>query len=459
MTSITRTLARYVLHVSYEQLPHPVVFRVKQALLDTLGVAVPGYGSESSHIVRAVQQSRHGSVESTVFGTGEKTSCDVAAVVNGVMVRYLDYNDTITRPRAKGTHPSEVIPMVLALGERQHAPGTEVLTTIAVGYELLSRFVMGQVEIPEGYGWANSIWFPYVMPLLAGRLLGLTEDEVVNAVGICGMQNLTLGVIDAEGEAYNMAKNLQVPLIAQAAIRAAALAKEGYTGPERILEGHKGFYEVVVRERFHLPALTEGLGRFTFLDHHVMKWHCAETGIQATLDATVKLVTAHPLRPTGVESVTVRTNRKAFDHTGDPAKRHPTNKETADHSHAYAVAVAIVDGRVGPQQYSLDKLRDPVIHALIDRVTVEPDPRLDDLYPASIVEITTTTGETYRCQVTAAKGSPQNPLSNNEVTDKFRALASPSMDPRQMEELIDRVYYLDHQPDIGELLGLMTWDE
>jgi 2-methylcitrate dehydratase len=132
------------LKLRFEDLPDRIVNRTKQAILDTLGCAVAGYESESSKIVQKVIRSWSGLAESTVFGSGSKTSCCDAVLANGVMVRYLDFNDTITRPRAKGAHPSELIPLILALGEKQDSTGKDIITATALGYELLGRFILGQ---------------------------------------------------------------------------------------------------------------------------------------------------------------------------------------------------------------------------------------------------------------------------------------------------------------------------
>jgi 2-methylcitrate dehydratase len=453
------------LKLKFEDVPDRIVNRTKQAILDTLGCAVAGYESESSRIVQKVIRSWGGPEESTVFGSGLRTSCCDAVLANGVMVRYLDFNDTITRPRAKGAHPSELIPMILALSEEQDSTGEDVISAIALSYELLCRFVLGQAETAKGsstegvYGWANSIWFPYVLPLLAGRLLGLNEDQTVNAVSLCGIQNLTLGVIDAPGETYNMAKNIQVPFIAQSAIKSAHLAKEGYTGPERVIEGRQAFYELVLRKEYDLNALAEELDQFKFDAFHVIKRHSVETGIQATIDAVLEIVRGHRIRPEDIESVRVRTNRKAFLHTSDPVKRHPTNKETADHSHAYTVAVAITDGRVGPEQYEPERLRDPIVYDLVEKVTIEPEPEFENLFPASQVEIKVKNGEVYSCRVTAPKGSPSNQMTDEELKGKFLSLATNRMGNRQIEELIAIIHDLEGQNDVRGLMELMVWDK
>jgi 2-methylcitrate dehydratase len=236
------------------------------------------------------------------------------------------------------------------------------------------------------------------------------------------------------------------------------LAKEGYTGPERVIEGNKAFYELVLRKEYDLGALAEELDQFKFDAFHVIKRHSVETGIQASIDAVLELVKRHHIRSEDVESVRVRTNRKAFLHTSDPVKRHPTNKETADHSHAYTVAVAITDGRVGPEQYAPDRLQDPRVYNLIEKVTIEPEPEFEGFFPASLVEMRTKNGEVYSCKVKAPKGSPNNPMTDEELKEKFLSLATNRMGDRPIEELIAVVYDLEEQNDISGLMELMVWD-
>ena len=223
-----------------------MVHQTKRVLLDTLGCAIGGYDSEAREAIEAyIKESGHPG-EATVFGSGLRTSCLNATLANGAMVRYLDYNDTAFILQGEtyrtGYHPSEVIPPILALGERQHLAGKEVIAAIVAGYDLSLSFLEA-VTGPgmEKKGWNGDTRGAYIMPLIAGKILGLNETQMENAVGISGSCHAVLGILDTPAEEYTMTKNIRFPTMSYGGIMAALLARKGFTGPTTIIEGHDGF--------------------------------------------------------------------------------------------------------------------------------------------------------------------------------------------------------------------------
>ena len=238
--------------MSFDDLPEEVVHEAKRAVLDTIGCAIGGYPSKASQIVQNLSKELGGPKESTIIGSGLRTSCLNAILSNGVMVRYLDFNDTYLIPVGNlvlGNHPSEVIPTTFALGEREHINGKDVINTIVIGYELSARFndcaVTPHAEAPtiEAKGWNTDTRGAFIMPVVAGKLLGLSEEQMEHAIGISGSHNMILGILDATGEEYNMTKNLRFPRTAYGGVMAALMAQKGFTGPARVIEGNKGFVQ------------------------------------------------------------------------------------------------------------------------------------------------------------------------------------------------------------------------
>lgn len=226
--TIARRLSEYALGFDYEALSPEVIHAAKRALLDTVGCAVGGYTSDASRIFQSLVKEIGASAESTIIGSGLKSDCLNATLTNGIMVRYLDYMDQISIPVGSWyvyAHPSEVIPAILAVGERQHCSGKDILSAVLLGYELSARFCEATTIVPiSKKGWSPDIAGAYIMPAVIGKLLGLSADQIENAIGISGCHGMVLGILDTAAEEYSMTKNLRFPFVARDGVLAALLA-------------------------------------------------------------------------------------------------------------------------------------------------------------------------------------------------------------------------------------------
>ena len=459
--SVAGQLAKSVKSFSFEDLPNDVIHHTKRLMLDTLGCAIGGYGSEASRIIQGyIEESGH-PAEATVFGTGLRTSCLNAALANGAMVRYLDYNDTAFIIQGEtyrtGYHPSEVIPPILALGERQHVPGKSIITAINVGYDLSLAFLEGVVgKGMEKRGWNGDTRGAFIMPLVAGKILGLTEEQMESAVGISGSCHAVFGILDTPAEEYTMAKNIRFPTMSYAGIMAAMLAKKGFTGPASMIEGHDGFVEVIMGGDYEAERLLGFRGKFAIRDTCI-KSIIADFSSHGHLTATLSLVREHNIKPEDVAAIHITTSKRCAEHTGDPVKKYPRNKETADHSSYYLTAIAIIDRQIGPDQFTSEKYNDPRVRNLIDKVILKGDPSLDKVRPAGISEIITKDGQNCSLRVDYPRGHARNPMTDDEIVDKFKTMASRYMDKEHMDRLINTVFELDKLDDIGKLAELMTF--
>ncbi len=463
--TVARELARFSSKLRFEDLPEEVVHEAKRALLDALGCAVGGYPSLASHIMQEVAQELGGPKEATVIGSGLRTSVLNAILTNGVMVRYLDFNDTYLIPVGNsvlGNHPSDMIPAILAVAEREKSSGRDVIEAIVLGYELSARFndcaVTPDAEAPtiEAKGWNTDTRGAFIMPILAGRLLGLSEEQIEQAVGISGSHNLVLGILDATGEEYNMTKNLRFPRTAYGGLMAALLARKGFTGPRRVIEGNKGFVKSVMQGDFNMEGLIKPIGRFKILDT-MYKYVAADATTHGHVTATLQLVKEHKIKPKDILEVRIKGGTRCIEHTGDPVKRYPTNKESADHSSYYLTAIAILDRRVGPDQYAPKKLKDPRVREMIDKIKLKADPSLDRFGRAGISEIRTKQGDVYRQRVEYPKGDPRNPMTDQEIEEKFRSMAEKFMTELQMKEIISTVYELERLQMVNGLMKAMVF--
>ncbi len=459
--SVARELANYTLSLNFQDLPPDVVHHAKRFLLDTLGCAIGGYSSEASRILRETIRELDGPAEATVIGSGARTSCLYATLANGAMVRFLDLNDTAFLKSGDlyrtGYHPSEVIPAILALGERQHISGKEALAAIVVGYDLSARFIEAIVgpEL-EKRGWNGDTRGAYIMPLVAGKILGLSETQMENAVGISGSCHAVFGILDTAAEEGTMCKNLRFPMTAHGGILAALLALKGLTGPTRMIEGHDGFVDVIMKGDYDVTRLSDPARRFAVRDGCI-KSIIADYSAHGHLTATLTLVKEHDLKPEDIAHVKVRTSLRCAQHTGSAAKKYPKNSETADHSSYYLTAIAIVDRQIGPDQFSPAKYSDPRVLDLIGKIELEGDQELEKARPAGIVEITTRQGAQYSCRVDYPRGHARNPMTDQELEIKFRGLAARHMNEAQADQVIRTVFELDRLEDVVNLCRLLVF--
>ncbi|MFP4037469.1 MAG: MmgE/PrpD family protein, partial [Desulfobacteraceae bacterium] len=315
--SIALELAEYSAGLSFDDLPDEVVHQTKRLVLDTLGCAIGGYQSETGGILREFAHEAGHPAEASVLVSGGKTSALMAALVNGAMVRYLDYNDTAFIIQGEvyrsGYHPSEVIPGILALAEREGIDGRGIITSINLGYDLSLAWLEG-VKGPgiEKYGFNGDTRGAYIMPLVAGHMLGLKPDQMVNAVGIAGSCHSVLGILDTPAEEYTMTKNIRFPTMAQAGLQAALLAGKGFTGPQGMIDGHDGLIEVIMRGDYDLEKLRSARRKWSIMDTCI-KTIIADFSSHGHLTATLNLAREHDIRPEEVEHIRIRTSKRCAE--------------------------------------------------------------------------------------------------------------------------------------------------
>jgi 2-methylcitrate dehydratase len=462
--SISKELAEEVLGFNAGDIPPYVIHQTERLILDTIGCAIGGYASDACTSLQKVAIELGGFQEASVICSGTKTSCLNATLLNGVMTRYLDYNDAVVIAAENtfrvGYHPSEIIPPILALAEREDLSGLETIAVIVLGYDLSNRFLEGIVgREMEQRGWNGDTRGAYIMPLIAARILGLNVQEAVNAVGICGSTHAVLGILDASGEQYTMAKNLRFPAMAYGGILAAMMARKGFTGPENILEGQDGFIATFLSGEYEPKKLVDQERRYTIMEACI-KSIISDYSAQGHLSATLQLLKDNDIRPEDVAEVKITASTRCARHTGDPAKKYPNNKESADHSSYYLTAMAILERQLGPAQFSPEKYSDPRVRQLIDKVTFEGDPILDHRFlTAGTSEIVTKEGRKYACQVDFAKGHPKNPLSDEELVAKFSDMAKLYMSQERIDGIVRTIFSLHNTSGVRELIHMLVFDQ
>jgi 2-methylcitrate dehydratase len=454
MPNVTRTMAEWAARVRYEDLPPEVVTEAKRFLMDSVGCALGGAQQHDVHIARAVLGECAGAGDATVLVTGERWDPVSAALLNALMIRVMDYNDIYWKQDP--SHPSDIIPAAMACAERAGRSGRDLLVGIALAYEFEQRLC--EVSFPgvREIGWHHATLTAVASPIAAGRMLGLSAEQIQHAIGISASRHCTTGSVTA-GK-LTMMKNTVDPMATQSGVLAALLAEKGYTGPEHVLDGKEGFSHVFSSD-WKFDILTDGLGDSWRILQCGMKFFPTEALTHAPISATLDLVNGHDLAPDQVETITIYSLARAADILADPSKYDPRTKETADHSLPYVIAAAVADRQVTPLQFTASKIMDPVIRAQLPKVKVIADPEIEAVFPALQrvrVVIRTTDGREVETRLDYPKGDPRNPLTDAEITGKFKALAEGVATAAEVERMQAAIRRTEDFSDVRNLIAQLT---
>ena len=455
-SSISHKLARYALSLNFEMLPENVVHQAKRCLLDALGCAIGAYDSPGRPICEDTVEELGGAPHATVFGSGLKTNVLNATLVNSFMVRYLDYSDV-----GGGGHNSDAISALIAVAEKEKSNGKDFLAALVISYELGHRFLiaLSKDDLHAGFsnlakrGWCTDIRGGLTMPPALGKLMGLSEEQIANAVGATACHSFPMNLLDANDEEYVMSKNLRFGWVAYNAVLASMMARRGFTGPRRVVEGDAGFNHTIMLNQMNLSAFDD------FSQWHIMETYfktiCTNFTTQAQILATIELVKEHDIKPEDVEHVEVKVCQREADHTTAPAKKYPRNGESADHSSYFGNALAIIERDFGPESFKEEKFTDPRVLDLIERISVTVDPEEPHLSFAGTSKITTKAGQTYEKKISVPAGFTPGSLTDQQLEDKFRAMAVKVMPEQQVSDLLECIWNVEQLDDFGRLTALM----
>ncbi len=454
--TITETMSRWAANLSYEDLGERAVTEARRYLLDSLGCAFGGLQQEDVHIAMRVLDETGGRGPATIIGSARRTDPITASLANALMVRVMDYNDIYWQQDP--SHPSDIIPAAMACGEAADGTGKDLILGIVLGHEFEMRLCEAAFPGIRERGWHHATLTAFVSPIVAGRMLGLSWDQIQHAIGISASRHATLGAVTA-GK-LTMMKNTVDPMATQSGVLAALLAKEGYTGPEHVIDGKEGLVHCLGPE-WKLDVLADGLGDSWRIERCGMKAFPTEALTHTPISAVLDLVIDHDLAPDDIETVYIRSLARAADILADPSKYDPRTKETADHSLPYVIAAAIVDRQVTPAQFKNERILDDEIRAQLNKVKVIADPEIEKVFPALqrvAVEINTRDGRVLSKTLDYPKGDPRNPLSDKEIEDKFEALSSAVLSVGARDRLKEAVWNLESMDSISALMAMCRSD-
>ncbi len=454
--NVTATMSRWAAGLRFKDISSEAVYQAKRFLLDSLGCALGGFRQHDVKIALEVLDEIAGRGLGTVIGTGRRMDPVSASLANSLMIRCMDYNDIYWKQDP--SHPSDIFPAAIACCERAYGGGKELIAGIVLGHEFEMRFCEAAFPGIRERGWHHATLTAFVSPIVAGHALHLSWEQIQHAIGISASRHCTLGAVTA-GK-LTMMKNTVDPLATQSGVFAALLAEKGYTGPEHVIDGKEGLAQVFKPE-WKLNLLIDGLGESWRITQCGMKAFPTEALTHTPISAVLDLVKSNDLTPDQVVKIQIRSLARAADILSDPSKYDPHSKETADHSLPYVIAAALVDRQVTPAQFTMEKIMDPAIRAQLRKVEVVADPEIEKVFPALqrvIVNINTTDGRSFNKQLDYPKGDPRNPLTDQEVEEKFTALADGVLSDGAQKKVKEAVWNLERVGSVSELMALMEAD-
>ncbi len=449
--TLAHQLAEYAHSLRYEDIPAPVVQEVKRRIIDSLGCAMGAIDSEPATIARRVSKwvdSNQGGA--TVIGTKHQTSPDLAAFANGILFRYLDFNDTYLSKEP--AHPSDNIAAVLAAAESVKASGKDVITAIVLAYEIQCRLC--DAASIRSRGWDHVTYGSFSTALACGKIFGLSVDQLVHAQGLAATPNNAMRQTRV-GELSHW-KGCAFANASRNGLFAALLAREGMTGPSEIFEGEMGFYKQISGE-FQLAPLGGKNGQpFMFLNTYV-KHFPAEYHSQSAIEAALEL-RPQIKSPDSIQSIHIDSFDAAVDIIAGFAEHwRPKSRETADHSMPYVVSAALVDGDITLESFTDQRISDPKLLEVVQKVTVSRHPEMNAGYPDGIpnrLTITLTDGTVLSKTISYPLGHCKNPMNDAQIEAKFRPLASRVFDERKIQQQLDVLWKFEETTSLSSVLAL-----
>jgi 2-methylcitrate dehydratase PrpD len=448
-------LIDFLLSLSFKDIPDKTAERTKLVIMDFFGNALRAVGT-NHELIRALlglSSELGGRPESTILGIDKRINCPDAAMVYGVLGNFLDFSDG----HFMGGHVNDrVVPAAITVAEHVSATGREFISAVLAGYEAYVRMgyaLFGQVESHSVKAPSFVDLGPLAGSIAAGKLLGLTGEQMTGAMGLAASMQISTGQYTVSG---GHEKDLCSGHESRRAVFSALMAKRGVFGSKDILEGDRGLHKVV-GGTFDLNSLTEGLGDKFKIEECYFKPYPACRYLHSSIDAAMNIFRDNKVNAGDIEEIRVTTNSSSATRSAKNILSHVS----AIFSHQYQVAVVLAEGKPDLPTSWKEKMRKGVVGELIRKTKVENSPEFDNLYRnrtldcgtwPSHVEVSTKTGEKYGSNVLRPKGDPTNPMSLQELKNKFRNNALRMLGESEAHRVMQKILELERVSDIRRFL-------
>lgn len=452
---LANRLAEYAANLRFEDLPAPVVHETKRRFIDSFATASGAMDSEAFAVAKRCALRVQSNPGASLFAGG-KSSIEWATFVNGLLIRYLDFNDTYLS--LEPAHPSDNLAPVLAVGEAVNAGGRDLITAAVLAYEIQCRLC--DAASLRKHGVDHVTYGAISSATAACKLLKLDVTKTTHAIGLAGVANVALRQTRS-GE-LSMWKGCAFANAARNGVFAALLAADGLTGPAPIFEGDLGFMKLVTREPFVVAPLGAEKGgdpSFMMTKTYIKFWP-AEYHSQSAIDAALQLRHSLGGDVSGVKSLDIHTFDACYDIIGKyPEAWTPKTRETADHSLPYCTAAALADGDVTLATFDEERFTESGLLALTAKIKVHRDGNLSARYPRGIpnrLTLTLDDGRQFVKEVEFPRGHALNPMTDAEVERKFRTQVEPRYGKERADRILAACWSLEKLEKAGELVQLMA---
>ena len=452
--TLAARLAKYATSLTFEKLTPEAVHEAKRRVIDSFATAVGAMPAEAYHTAKRCALRVSGNPGASLLGGG-RTSPEWAAFVNGLLIRYLDFNDTYLSKEP--AHPSDNFAAVFAAGEAAGRGGRDLITAAVLAYEIQCRFC--DAASLRVHGVDHVTYGAISSAVAAGTLLGLDEAKLVHAIGIAGVCNVALRQTRS-GELSEW-KGCAFANAARNGVFAATLAGEGLSGPAPIFEGDLGFFRLVTQTAFDPAPFGAEFGNTDgfMINKTYIKFWPAEYHSQSAIDAALRLREELGGDVSRVKSIDIDTFEACYNIIGKyPEAWTPKTRETADHSLPYCTAAALMDGDVYLPTFDEKRFTDAALLDLTGKVQVHLDDELSTRYPKGIpnrITVTLTDGRTLVREVEFPRGHAGNPMTDREVEAKFRLAVEPKYGKQRVNEVLARCWELEKLTSVTDLIALL----
>ena len=456
---IASDLVDYAHGLDFEALPGGVVDSAKKIVLDTLGAAIAGSTAPGIGVLVDMARDWGGKPESRVLIYGDKLPVTHAAWINGAMARAHDFDEF--HEKAIVHSATSIVPAALAIAEKVGGVnGRDFLCAMVLGMDIMARIGLSLKRSPNVTGISTTYQVGTLgVAVAVAKLLRLDRREMLHALGIAYGQAAGNSQCVIEG---SVMVHIQQGLTVKAGILSSLLAQRGIDGPRDVFQGQFGYFPVHHQNQYDPSIITRDLGkRFEITNVSIKLFPCCLC-THAAISAILQLSREERLDAQEVEQVRVGITQGNYNIVCQPLeqRRNPSSFKEAVFSLPYTVASALVRGHVSLEDFTPEAIQDEQVRAIANRVTPVVDPAIDEQYgrtlgPA-VVEVTLKSGRKRSCRVEFVKGHPNNPVTFEDVENKFRnclQFAAKPLGDKKAAALIQAVKALETMPDVSQLMN------
>ncbi len=448
--SLSQAIANYAVNLKYEDIPPEVARTTKRIILDTIGCAIGGHTAGPARIAQKLADNVSAKKAATVLCTGQKTTPEMAVFANGVMIRYLDFNDGFISSGGSG-HPSDSLAALLTPAELNGKSGRDLITAMVLTYEVFGKII--DVLNTRLMGLDQSTVLGLASVVGAGKLMGLSKEQLTNAIGITVGGNTSLN----QGRVGTLSnwKSYACAEASRKAIFSVQMAQAGMTGPNEVFEGRDGFFNVINNKKTFKPAPfgSAPLSITLAFTKRFALGQYSQTVAQAAMEARAFIKNADE-----IAEINLNVSRGAIHvMAASPDKWRPQTHETADHSMPYSTGVIFMYGSLDETYYEDPYLHDAKLLDLVAKVKVIPSEEADRR-EAEInlcdLELVLKSGARHKVRVEYHRGHAKNPMTDAEMEEKFRGLAHKHLKADRINALLKYLWALEDQSRAGDIIAL-----